>query len=383
MKKTMLVSILTAFAVSAFATTVDDAIVYRPTTGGWYGSYSLSGGGFNDDSNLGAAAPVDTSMTGFGLSSAKPLVGDVNGDGIDDMVVAQLNGSGLGYQWAAAHSVGTEPIMSKAATSVVGTFGTVSGNAGNFLGDITGDGIQDIITINNGFNWYTSASTVAGIGTGATQGPKQFGLVGDNPVVGDFNGDGMEDIGLYRNGTTYVNLTAGGLLGAGAVKVGAIGATAWNDYSLVGDINGDGFDDLVILDDDGTSGGPVNMLRWITAFGNANGALNYGTPGVDSSNQISFGLVGDIPMLADINGDGLDDLVVVRDDAGVPNQKRWFSAYTGAGGVLSNVVGSEANFGLNSDIGVFGQLNVVPEPASIGMILVGGGILWTRKRFMV
>ena len=355
----VLALLMIAIAPSALAYTHDDMIVYRPSSSTWFGSYSISNG-FNDDSALGAPAPVDTQLNGFGWpTGVTPLVGDVNGDGMDDMVVVQDIGTNE-WQWAAAHSVDSnsdgDVEMDQATISGTNGWGVVSNTVENMLADINGDGIQDIINLDTNFNWTVIISTTNGIGTGIAQPAFQWGLAGDLPYTGDFNGDGFDDIGIYRgSGGTHVRLTsAAGVIGGGAYKTAAFGANVWLDHALVGDINGDGFDDLVIVEDDGVYSG--TLLRWIAAFGNADGTLG----GSNVSNQKSFGFTNDVPMVADIDGNGMDDIVAVRTDFAV-HQKRWYAGFT-TNGVLSSAPGampdSEANFGLDLDIPVFGQLNV-------------------------
>ena len=371
---TIEVAALLMMAVVPFASAItqDDIILYRGA-GSWYGEQSGAAG-------FGDGTVVDASLTGFGLAGATAMVGDINGDGVDDVVVAQNNAGG--YQWVAAHSTtdgSGNVVMSSATTSINNNFGTVDGNAGNRLADINGDGIKDIVTVNPDYTWHTMLSTTAGISTGAYQN-KQFGLAGDHVLSGDFNGDGMSDMGLWRAGTTYVNLSDGGVLGAGAVATGGIGDSSW-EMTLVGDINGDGRDDLMLVDNN-DSHVADGQLSWIAAYGSASGQLDF-TSGGGNSGFGYFGLNTDVPMLADINGDGKDDLVVTRSNGA--GGMEFYSAYTDVSGALQGAVGvdSSTTFGFDTDQVVFGQLNVIPEPAALGMILLGGGVLWVRKRLMI
>ena len=246
MKKILLLFVIATVTLSSFAFTQDDAILYRGA-GSWFCDYSTLGG-FGEGT-------VDTSLAGFGMVTATPLVGDINGDGVVDMVVAQVVGGG--YQWVAAHSTidgSGKGLMSKVTTSAVNPFGTVTGNDGNMLADINGDGIQDIVTINAGFNWFVSLSTAAGIASGATQGPAQFGLSAtDDPICGDFDGDGYDDQGIFRHpgGSIYWKGSAGGVIGAGAVgPIGQIGGGAGTDLTdslIICNLNGDAYADAVMV----------------------------------------------------------------------------------------------------------------------------------------
>ena len=121
MKKTLLVLMMATVTLSAFAVfSQDDVIVFR--AGAWYCDYSVLGG-FGDGT-------LDTSLIGFGTGADTPLVGDVNGDGIADLVTVTAAGN---YNWAAAHSVNDgfgKGLMSTSTTSAVSGFGTVAGSDG-------------------------------------------------------------------------------------------------------------------------------------------------------------------------------------------------------------------------------------------------------------
>jgi len=368
MKKKILMSLalMAVMALSASAFTQDDAIVYRGA-GSWFCDYSVQSG-FGD-------AAVDTSLTGFGNAGAQPFAKDVNGDGIVDMVVAQDAGAGA-YQWVAAHSVNDgsgKGLMSSTTTTAVYPFGTVAGSCGNLMGDVNGDGIQDCLTINANFNWYAQLSTAAGIGGGAFQGPVQFGLAtDDHPILGDFDGDGYDDLGIYRTNATGNILwksSAGGVLGAGAVgPTGQIGGGP-TDYLLIGDLNGDAYADAVMVRRTGTG-----LIQWFGLINDGTGDLNYYNPG---TTIVSFGNDdgNDTPMLGDINGDGYDDIVVNRGGTA------FYAAFTASdgSGELGDTVDSSLTFGLAGDTPLLGQMKLVPEPATFGLLAILGLAFLRRK----
>jgi len=366
MKKTLLVLMMVTVALTAVAVQ-DDAILYRGA-GSWFGNYSVPGG-------FGVDATVDTTLIGFGLAGATPLVGDINGDGIGDVVVAQVSGGG--YQWVAAHSVNDgsgKGLLSSATTSTVNPFGTVAGSSGNLLADVNGDGIQDIITINSGFNWYTIPSTSAGIAAGTLQGPAQFGLAGDQPICGDFDGDGNDDIGIYRiaSGGIYWNGSAGGVIGAGVLgPIGQIGGAA-TDSLLIGNLNGDAYADAVMVRQTG-----AGLIQWFGLINTTNasgvyGFLDYFNPG---TTIVNFGNDDgtDMPMLGDINGDGYDDIVVNRGGTA------FYAAFTTAGGALGSTADDILTLGLAGDIPILGSIKLVPEPGIIGLLSLLGLAILRRK----
>ncbi|RKX45869.1 MAG: hypothetical protein DRP64_04065 [Verrucomicrobia bacterium] len=347
---------MAAVVPQAFAQ--DDLILFN--SGSWLANYSTSSGF--------GPLPGDDGLT-WGTTGDKPLVGDINGDGIQDVVLARPAAS---YTWYGGHGVDVGGISKfSAGGSALGGWGSATGTP--HLGDTNGDGIQDIILVDN-FNWLSFTSSSAGIGGGAANNGGGFGTstLGDYPLLGDFNGDGATDLGVWRStsGGTFIKPTVGGLFGSGSAPGGSFGNASWAFAApLVGDINGDGRDDMLLTAD--VSG----ALFWRAAFGQADGSLDLS----DQSNQLNWGATSmDIPMLADINGDGMDD-VVIRRSGGT-----YITSFTGAGGVIGTGPTSSIGWGNSAFTPTFADMTVIPEPATLGLFaLVGGGMLWFRKRFSI
>lgn len=376
MKKLILLTIVMVVAVSASANTFDDVVVYRGSNGGWYLSHNPGSPGYYAGPG---AVPTTSSITGYGLPTAVPLVGDINGDGFDDVVVAQAGYGGQAF--FAAHSIadGSDPtkgMLSNATTSVSGLLGTTTGSQGVFLADVNGDGIDDAINVEGGgFAWTAHHSTVTGLSNVVGSSIATWGSsgMGDTALMGDFNGDGYADVALYRTTDAlgrdwWVNKSTSAGLGGGGTAIVDFGLA--NDIPLVGDINGDGRDDGVLVRVDG-----AGNFQWFVGYSDING--NVAGDGFSSTGTGRFGgnAFGDVPFVADINGDGLDDIGVYRNTAGL---HQYFVAFTGAGGVLSTTTSEIFSHGLaSSDIPLFGDFNI-PEPATV--ILLGlGGLLLRRK----
>jgi len=152
----------------------DDVAVYRPGSSTWYLS-------LNPAPYVPGVAPV-TSSASWGLPGDSPLIGDVNGDGLDDVVVVRADGDS--FSWFAGHTLKAGSATQIGSRSYPDpdsllTLGDVA-NTYNLLADINGDGADDGISIYNNFNWglFTSA-TGTGLGGGS------FGrrlLAGDGSV---------------------------------------------------------------------------------------------------------------------------------------------------------------------------------------------------------
>ena len=193
-------------------------------------------------------------------------VGDFNGDGIQDLVAADTenstltvllgNGSG-GFTAAAAGPVGFGRPSQYAPNSPL--------PAPVVVGDFNGDGIQDIATAN-----FSAQNVAVFLGDGLggfTAAPGSPLAVGSNPSVmagADFNGDGIPD--LVVGGRNSANVTV--LLGNGSGAFTLAGTFAVGLYPatiLAGDFNGDGVEDVAAAE--AQSGNIVVLLGGQTASG--------------------------------------------------------------------------------------------------------------------
>ncbi|MFG1685586.1 FG-GAP-like repeat-containing protein [Nonomuraea sp. NPDC049269] len=177
----------------------------------------------------------------FAPTGEIPAVGDFNGDGKDDIATFTHNATADVY---VALSTGT----GFTGTSV--KWHDFFAPAGEFpaVGDVNGDGKDDIIVFTQGSSGdvYWAQSTGNSFQTSAKV-HDWFAPAGELPRVGDFNGDGKDDIATFTNSATaddaYVALSTGTGFGPG---------TKWNDHFVLpgefpytGDYNGDGKDDIV------------------------------------------------------------------------------------------------------------------------------------------
>jgi hypothetical protein len=272
--------------------------------------------------------------------------GDINGDGMDDMVVADVGSASnswtgavyvvYGSQTGATLDLSSGTINSSQGFKVTGGTGEYSVNA---AGDVNGDGIADLIVGATGKgNVYVVYGTAnnSGIDVSATTIPagKGFTIDGIGTLgysvagVGDVNGDGYSDlaIGSYNNNSytgvgyvvygsangTTVDLTSGNIAPAQGFQVntGLARSTLGRQVSAAGDVNGDGLADVIIS-------APDSFGSYVVYGSSTTSNLVLGSDGsIDSSR--GFRLTGDylsytgwrVDGGGDLNGDGLDDLLI-------------------------------------------------------------------------
>jgi hypothetical protein len=172
------------------------------------------------------------------------------------------------------------------------------------VGDFNGDGIPDLAVAN--FNGK-SVSVLLGNGDGSFQAPRAY-ATGNGPVslaVADFNGDGVPDLvvagagadGVYGN---TVSVLLGNGDGSFQAKTDFVVGSEPRSVA-VGDFNGDGIADLAVANYGGKS---VSVL-----LGNGDGTfqakVDYPIEGSDKSGPFAVAV-------ADVNGDGVPDLVVAN-----------------------------------------------------------------------
>jgi len=200
--------------------------------------------------------------------------------------------------------------------------------------------------------------------------------------AGDINDDGLADVFIgsrigFTDGLGYVvfgassglpaSMTTDDLDGTNGFSIAGLSA---NDkigasFDAIGDVSGDGIDDFVIgaPNQDTTTGGSAYVV-----FGNANGfgsslnlsALN-GTNGFRIIGEDGALLTGGaVSNAGDVNGDGINDLIIGASDADKPGAADVGAAYIVLG--QSNGYGSTIDLGAINDDG-FDDI-IVGAPAS-------------------
>ncbi len=277
---------------------------------------------------LDGAAPNDQS--GFSVAAA----GDVNGDGVDDLIIGAR---------------AARPGGAAAAGSTYVVFGKDTASAGGFPETLA------LASLNgaNGFRLDGAAGDLSGFSVAS---------------AGDVNGDGVEDIvigaayadpgGVFDAGATYVvfgkntavagsfpaTLALASLNGSNGFRVaGAVaGVRGSRPVASAGDVNGDGVGDLIIGEHLADPGGASNAGSTYVVFGkntavagsfpaslslaSLNGSNGFRVNGAAAFNHSGYSAAG----AGDVNGDGVDDIVIgaaYADPGGASNAGSTYVVY--------------------------------------------------------
>lgn len=224
-------------------------------------------------------------------------IGDVNGDGINDVVLTSSVASDPSDQFGlfvlAGRADGTlSPPMRIGTGSLLGCWLTSVA-----IGDVDGDGRNDVVVGGNGcgaqvFHQAADGSLVASqfLNRAATATLR----------IADLDGDGRADLVGVSGGSDIVNVwhqNAAGQLVLQATP--SLGVTGAHDIEI-GDVNSDGRPDLVVTINGGFPGQNVAVLRQ-----QADGSFKAPIFLAADPTWGAFGVA-----IGDLNGDGRNDVVV-------------------------------------------------------------------------
>jgi hypothetical protein len=326
------------------------------------------GGSFAASTSLSTVGAGTSGFTITGATSgnktgtAASKVGDINGDGIGDVLLGTPNIGPVYSRTGAAYLVLGKSTPANVALAtlgngtscITGEVGNATGDAVSDFGDFNGDGLNDVAlgagvlstTLSDGRVYlvlgraasFPSNSVHASYADGV-QGYRFDGTAGSRAgsalAFGDLNGDGRDDLLIGTAGQGSANrayvvlgrqsgLAAGSTLNStflngtnGVILSNTVAQTRIHCVESAGDIRGDGFDAVVI--GTATTLAYGGITRAFVVFGKTDWAatptLNLGsldgTNGfalVSNTSKDNLGLA--VSGAGDVNGDGFSDLVI-------------------------------------------------------------------------
>ncbi len=250
-----------------------------------------------------------------GTPKTSALVADFNGDGFADIVVPDYVFS---FAYLQGYGDGTFRSPLDFYSPVPNGYG--AGATTMATGDFNGDGYPDFVLGNVGYNNPNGS----GIGItvflsnpdGSLQPGVNYGTGGSyqGVAVGYFTGSSKLDIAAVNESNGGIQIFKGN--GDGSFASGSFYSTGGSDALTIvtGDFNNDGFPDLAVVNSNPVQGTPITYAITVSVLLN-NGAGGF-NPAVVYTVNSSAEIAEDI-VAADVNNDGILDLIVTENNPGV------------------------------------------------------------------
>ena len=296
----------------------------------------------------------------FGMSITN--IGDLDGDGVNDLAVGANADDGGGSNRGAVHIMFMNTDGSVDSTVEINdstTNGPTLANMDQFgisvanIGDLDGDGVNDLAVSapldNEGgaesgavhiifMNTDGSVDSTVEINSSTTNGPTltrddQFGMSIAN--IGDLDGDGVNDLAVGASGDNGGGDTRGAVhiifmnTDGSVDSIVEINDSTTNGPTLtngdqfgrsvanIGDLDGDGVNDLAVganVDDDGGADRGAVHIIFMNTDGSVDSTVEINsstTNGPTLANSDQFGI--SVANIGDLDGDGVNDLGVGAD----------------------------------------------------------------------
>jgi hypothetical protein len=288
-----------------------------------------------------------------------PSAGDVNGDGVVDLMLGGPNTNaytGGSYVYFGPVTTGTYQFADADLSFSGNAKLDFTGGSNSANGDVDGDGIDDMLIgaemasysgDQDGMAWFFygpmsgehSVTEADAVVYGADSGA-HLGWMGS--IGGDLDGDGLDDVAVsapHPNdagiGWLYVFSATKAL---GRMDVSAANATIEGDkaadgfaryFDTAGDLDSDGYDDLAV-------GSPIPNVLAGKAWGYYGPLTGTMSASADAAFIVegseAFGSLGDSTVfVGDVTGDGLDDLAIGAHGASTSSVPHGGAVYLFAG----------------------------------------------------
>jgi hypothetical protein len=367
----------------------NDVIVGELSNGAGNAYVIFGGDQGNNDVDTATLASTGRGFTIVGsgashLGRAVSSAGDVNGDGLADVIVGAPGGGSGGTTYVIYGKTTTSPVNSLTANSVNAADGfaiidssldaTASlGYGASSVGDVNGDGYSDLLVTASRSGGTAGAAYVvfgsnsltgtidlnqltasSGIRIAGQTINEQFGLSAKG--IGDINADGLADFVIGNSSSTGTNIsyvfhgrsTGGSLTTSDAAYVLTSASTSdYAGYSVSGgtDINGDGLVDLLVGaygdDTDGEDSG-----RSYVVFGSTSSQKLSGNTIAQLGNDQSNTLTGSANSESFVAGRG-DDVLSGNGGADVMYGGAGYDVFVING---SNIDALSSNWGANGNL---------------------------------
>jgi len=219
--------------------------------------------------------------------------GDINGDGIDDMVIGNYYEEKVFIIYGSASLPETIDLSTTPPSITIhrqNAYDKLECSSASLKGDVNGDGINDIILGAYGAD------------------PSGRSMAGKGYVI--YGGDTLPE-NIYLS-TTPADITI----------YGANSGDYLGNKTISGDINGDGIDDIILTAPKADPGGRSEAGKAYIIYGNTNFPSNhtidlrYDTADFIVWGDDASGRLGGRPICSgDINGDGMDDILLTASKA--------------------------------------------------------------------